>query len=53
MIGERDAGGIEHLQKEIPYQAVGLFDFIEKQNALLVLRQNASQAVRGCRFRLP
>ena len=34
MIGERDAGGIEHLQKEIPYQAVGLFNFIEQRERL-------------------
>ena len=29
MISERDAGGIEHLQEEIPQQAMGFFDFIE------------------------
>jgi hypothetical protein len=29
MIGERDARSIEHLQKEIPYQTVGFFNFIE------------------------
>ena len=31
-----DAGGIEHLQEEIPYQAVGLFDFVEEKDASLV-----------------
>jgi len=29
VIGQRDASCIEHLQKEIPYQPMGFFDFIE------------------------
>ena len=53
MIGERDARGIEHLQEEIPYQAVGFFDFVEKQNASLVLRENVFRVVQRCRFRHP
>ena len=34
MVGERDAGCIEHLQEEIPYQAMGLFDFVEEAERL-------------------
>ena len=30
MVCEGDARSIQHLQKEIPYQAVGLFDLVEK-----------------------
>ena len=29
VIGQRDTSGIEHLQKEIPYEPMGFFDFIE------------------------
>ena len=29
MVRERNACGIEHLEQEIPYQAMGFFDFIE------------------------
>ena len=50
MIGERDARGIEHLQKEIPYQAMGLFDFVEKQNASLVPRENLPESSRAAGF---
>ena len=37
-----DSGGIEPLQEQIPYQARGLFDFVEKRNPLLVLREDLS-----------
>ena len=50
MVGERDARGIEHLQKEIPYQPVGLFDFIEQQNSAVVLPEDGSQASRSAGF---
>ena len=42
MIAKRDSGGIEHLQEQILYQAKGLFDFVDKQNPLLVLREDLS-----------
>jgi hypothetical protein len=44
MIAERDSGGIEHLQEQILYQAMGLFDFVDKQNPLLVLREDLSES---------
>ena len=50
MIGERDARGIEHLQKEIPYQAMGFFDFVEEQNASLMLRENYSESSGAAGF---
>jgi hypothetical protein len=39
-----DSGGIEHLQEQIRYQAMGLFDFVEKQNPLIVLREDLSES---------
>ena len=50
MIGQRDPAGIEHLQKEIPYQAVRFINFVEQENALPVLGMDSSQASR---FRVP
>ena len=39
MICERAARRIEHLKQEIPYEAVGFFDFVKEKNALLVPRE--------------
>jgi hypothetical protein len=50
MIGQRDSGGIEHLQKQIPNQAVCLFDFIEQENALPVFAKDSSQTSRAAGF---
>ena len=50
MIGQRDPGGIEHLQKEIPYQAVCFVDFIEQENALPVFGKDSSQTSRAAGF---
>ena len=50
MIGERDAGGIEHLQEQIPYQAMRLFDLVEKQDASLVVGENLSQPSGAARL---
>ena len=50
MIGQRDPGGIEHLQKEIPYQAVRFFNFIEQENALPVFGKDSSQPSRAAGF---
>lgn len=43
MIGQSDPGRIEHLQEEIPDQAVGLFNLIEKKNAMPMLGKHFSQ----------
>ncbi len=43
MIGQRDSGGIKHLQKKIPYQPVGFFDFIEQKNTLPVFGKDFPQ----------
>jgi hypothetical protein len=50
MIGQRDPGGVEHLQKEIPNQAVCFFDFIEQENALPVFGKDFSQTSRAAGF---
>jgi len=44
VIGESEPGGIEHLQKEIPDEAVGFFDFVEQKDALPMLGKHFSQA---------
>jgi hypothetical protein len=50
MISERDARGVEHLQKQVPNQTMGLFDFIEQQNASLVARENVSESSGAAGF---
>ena len=50
MVCEGDASSIQHLQKEIPYQAVGLFDLVEKQDALLVFREHLAEATGAAGF---
>jgi hypothetical protein len=44
VVGKRDAGCIEHLQKKVPDQAMGLFDFVKEKNAALSMRKDGSQA---------
>jgi hypothetical protein len=44
VIGEGDVGGIEHLQKQIPNEAMSFLNFVEQQNASLMPRENVSQA---------
>jgi len=43
MVGQGDARGVQHLQKEIPDQAVSLFDFIEEKNTLAMFGKNFPQ----------
>ena len=50
MIGERDARRIEHLQKEIPYEAMGFFDFVKEKNASLVPRENIPKPSEAAGF---
>lgn len=44
MIGKSNVRRIKHLQKEIPDQAVRLFDFIEEKNTVAVPRKDFSEA---------
>jgi len=44
VVCEGDASGIQHLQKGIPYQPMSLFNFVEKQNALLVSCEHLAKA---------
>lgn len=50
MVGKGDASRVEHLQKEIPYQPMRLFDFIEQENALPVRGENFAQASGSAGF---
>ena len=50
MIGQRDPGGVEHLQEKIPYQAMSLFDFIKQEDAALAVCKYVSQPSGSARF---
>lgn len=49
MIRQGDVCRIEHLQKEIPDEVMGLFNFIEEKDTMSMLGENLSQtpAVAG------
>jgi len=48
-IGQRDPSSIEDLQKQIEYQRMRFFHFVEKQRAAIVLGQSVTQHPRfGC-----
>jgi hypothetical protein len=48
VVSQRNAGRIEHLQEEIPNEAVGLLNFVEQQNASLMAR--ASRMIPAARW---
>jgi hypothetical protein len=50
VVSQRNAGRIEHLQEEIPNEAVGLLNFVEQQNASLMARENVSESSRASGF---
>ena len=50
MVRKGDASGVQHLQEKIPYQVVSLFDFVEKQDALLVSCEHLAKATDTAGF---
>jgi hypothetical protein len=50
VVYEGDASSVQHLQEKIPYQAVSLFDFVEKQDALLVSCEHLAKATDTAGF---
>ena len=50
VVGKCYLGRIEHLQKKVPDQAMGLFNFVKQKNAPLTLRKDGSQAPRPAGF---
>jgi hypothetical protein len=50
MVCEGDASSVQHLQEKIPYQPVRLFDFVEKQDALLVSCEQLAKATDTAGF---
>lgn len=50
VIGQCDAGGIRHLKEQVPDQAMGLLDFVEKENARAIFRQHVPEAAGPASF---
>src|SRR6185295_11514240 len=50
VVNEGDASSVQHLQEKIPYQTMSLFDFVKKQDALLVSCEHLAKATDTAGF---